>query len=109
DPPGEVTCRGHDQQAEQHGVMAEKHPPLPGHPAVADIPLLVSEKRQVVDVGDDLKVEQAGEAKAGPEFDEEISDRERRAAVPASAAEYPVADEWDVVVPANRSEAGAAV
>src|SRR5205823_4201329 len=57
----------------------------------------------------DLEIEQADKGQAGTQLDEEIAHRERRATSSAAAAQHPVADERDVVVPAHFLKALAAV
>src|SRR5215471_15143373 len=53
------------------------------------------------DVQADVEVEQPREDKPGEQLNQEIADRERRLAGTATAAEYPVTDQWNVIVPAH--------
>src|SRR5260370_38547425 len=63
---------------------------------------MAAEYVQIIDVLDDFEIKQTGEAQAGKEFHQKITNREPRAAHPTASAQPPIADERQIVIPANR-------
>src|SRR5437879_2819808 len=92
----------HDEIGDEDGMEDEDHPGDPGwRPVRFDAPALPFQCREIMDVFQHLQVKEAEKAKSREKLDQEITDRETRSADPAAAAQPQIADEGNIVVPAN--------
>ena len=81
---------------------------LPGRKSAHDLVAISFENVELMNILEDLPIKKNHEAESGQKLNGEIANRKRSAADTAFAAQHPITDERDIVVPADGLEAMAA-